>query len=982
MDHSTNLNHSSLAGVLRQSCARFASRPAILALDQSPLSFAELYGQIQSVRNQLQQAGVSPGHRVAVMVPQGPEQAVLCLAIMTCATCVPIDPALSPRELQALVNQSDIDALVTVPALLPISDALALPRWLLVAGERAGEADIQPEKTFRLEAPGGYSPGVNSAPALILRTSGSTAAPKLVPLSEKNLLASAQNITASLGIDHTDRCLNMMLQFHIGALLDLLIAPLVAGGSVIIGRDMSPHTFYRIVKELEPTWFQAVPTLFAEILAIGQSDYGAQQRGSLRFCRAVSARLPEQLRLDISAFFSVPVIEIYGMTETAGVIASNSIDTSQHRDGSVGRAAGTEMAILDGSGNLARPGRKGEILVRGDNVFTGYAVAPGDSDERGEFIGGWFRTGDEGYLDEDGYLFITGRIKDVINRGGEKISPLEVDLALMSHPAILDAACFARPHDSLGEEIYAAIVVAPGIASDDHTLRSFLAEKVSAYKIPRRLFRCDHIPRTAGGKLQRRLVADFCVAGAARDNQAQAKSPQSPLAKLIARMWKEILQLEAVSTTDNFFELGGDSLKAARFIQMLESHLDLVLEPGALFDFPVLEDLEKYIGSLRENGQSVVNCGSSYLPQAVFRELHRQMASWSGQRSSADSLVVGYNTLGTLPPLFWCGSDQNSLAEIAAALGTDQPLYGMRSLLRLKGRDSQNNLLLARHLVDEIVALQPQGPYFLGGFCEGGKVICMVGDLLRSRGAQVNLQFLVEYVNAEPINGRLCLVLSCNSKYSPFRFFSEPEPGLAKLADDGVSIFKLPFRHPQFLHNPCWAQVVDILLHELRAVQQGQPSASLYKGKTFTQHLSARGAKAQLSTVCPRIISPGAQLNLQVLVSNSSDTRWQPYDTSGILLTARWRSNHTGKVRVWQAGSVGLPGVLSPHSSASLDLSVTVPNRTGSWTLELDMAEVGVGFFEQRGSGILRLPVLLVPGGDWLSRFMLRNQTTGAHHAF
>jgi acyl-CoA synthetase (AMP-forming)/AMP-acid ligase II len=291
----------------------------------------------------------------------------------------------------------------------------------------------------------------------VLHTSGTTSRPKQVPLTNANLCHSACNIRRALELTANDRCLNVMPLFHIHGLAAAVLASLASGASIVCTPGFYAPRFFEWVAEFQPTWYTAVPTMHQAILARAG---GETRPSSLRFIRSCSAALPPQVMAELERFFSVPVIESYGMTEAAHQMASNPLPPEKRKPGSVGRAAGPEVAIMDDAGRLATAGETGEIVIRGPNVMAGYAGNPAANESA--FRGGWFRTGDQGRLDEEGYLYISGRTKEIINRGGEKISPREIDEALLEHPAVKESAVVASPDETRGEIVKAFVILAPG----------------------------------------------------------------------------------------------------------------------------------------------------------------------------------------------------------------------------------------------------------------------------------------------------------------------------------------------------------------------------------------------------------------------------------------------------------------------------------------------------------------------------------------
>jgi acyl-CoA synthetase (AMP-forming)/AMP-acid ligase II len=365
-----------------------------------------------------------------------------------------------------------------------------------------------PAGLFRLsgELPGGRGPKPTgfSGPddlALILHTSGTTSRPKMVALSQANVCASARHIGATLQLTEADRCLNVMPLFHIHGLIAAVLSSLAAGGSVWCTPGFNALRFFALLDDALPTWYTAVPTMHQAILGRAERNREIVMRRPLRFIRSSSSSLPPQVMAELEHVFGAPVIESYGMTEAAHQMASNPLPPAPRKPGSVGLAAGPEVEVMGEGGALLAPGATGEIVIRGPNVTKGYLENP--EANATAFCDGWFRTGDQGVKDADGYLSITGRLKEIINRGGEKVSPREIDEVLMDHPAIAQAVAFGMPHDKLGEDVAAAVVLREGAAATERELRDFVAGRLADFKVPRKVLILDEIPKGATGKLQR-----------------------------------------------------------------------------------------------------------------------------------------------------------------------------------------------------------------------------------------------------------------------------------------------------------------------------------------------------------------------------------------------------------------------------------------------------------------------------------------------
>ncbi len=479
------------------------SAPALVEPGRAPLAYEDLRHLIATTRDTLHRYGIGRGARIALQLANGPVLATTFLAASATGTAAPLNPAFRREECDfhladtraaALITEADTDR----PA-VAAAESLGIPVIRVRADpERAG--------VFRMEgrpgtAPPDRSPAATGDIALLLHTSGTTARPKLVPLTHSNLQASARTIAATLKLAPADLCLNVMPLFHVHGLVAGLAAPLSAGGAVAVPPGFDAFAFFRWLADAKPTWYSAVPTMHQAILARAARNPDAVRNHRLRLIRSSSASLPPTIMAELEEVFGVPVIESYGMTEAAHQMASNPLPPAIRKPGSVGLPAGPDLAILDPDGHRLGTDAVGEVAVRGPSVTAGYLDRPEANAEA--FADGWFRTGDLGCIDRDGYLFLAGRIKELVNRGGEKISPREVDEALLAHPDVAQAIAFAVPHPRLGEDLAAAVVAAHGATPAPEDLRRFVAGRVAAFKVPRRVLVVDEIPKGPTGKVQR-----------------------------------------------------------------------------------------------------------------------------------------------------------------------------------------------------------------------------------------------------------------------------------------------------------------------------------------------------------------------------------------------------------------------------------------------------------------------------------------------
>jgi natural product biosynthesis luciferase-like monooxygenase protein len=417
--------------------------------------------------------------------------------------------------------------------------------------------------------------------ALVLQTSGTTARPKIVTLQQSNIFAGARLTADALELSERDRYLCVMPLFHAHALLSSL-ATLLTGGSVISTPPFAVEHFFHAMENFRPTWYSAAPTLHQAILQQVPYYQPIVDDNALRLVRSSTAALPPGILIELERVFAVPVIEGYGMTETALYLTSNLLPKDRRKPGSVGLAIGTQVAVVDKARNTLPPGQIGEIVVRGPNVISAY-----ENDQElnhNAFDGDWLHTGDLGYLDEEGFLFLTGRLHEIINRGGEKISPLEVETVLSQHPEVAEAAVFALPHSTLGEEVAAAVALSPASQSSTTDLRRCLAFRLVACKVPTQIVIVDAIPKGPTGKLQRARLGEFL-----KDRFAvKFVAPQTFAEIELARTWQEVLGLEQVSVEDNFFALGGNSLLATQVLNRVRRDFAIDVSLKTFFAAPTI----------------------------------------------------------------------------------------------------------------------------------------------------------------------------------------------------------------------------------------------------------------------------------------------------------------------------------------------------------------------------------------------------------
>jgi acyl-CoA synthetase (AMP-forming)/AMP-acid ligase II/acyl carrier protein len=581
--------------LIADAAVRSPTSVALLAPGRVPLTYGRLHALIQSVVGDLNRLGIGRNDRVALVLDNGPELAAAFVMISAAATCAPLNPDYRDSEFDFYLHDLNARALVLLKGSQSPARRAALARGVAVL-ELVPQADQEAGMFTLSGSPGSSPPDPGFAQAgdvaLVLHTSGTTSRPKRVPLTHANVCTSAHTIRTTLQLTPDDCCLNVMPLFHIHGLIGATLSSLAAGASLICTPGYDAARSFSWLEEFGPTWYTAVPTVHQAILAAAEQYPGPVPRGRLRLIRSSSSALPPQVLHDLERTFQVPVLESYGMTEAAHQMCSNPLPPAVRKPGSVGLPAGPEVAIRDEKGRLGGPNTIGEIVIRGTSVTAGYESNPSANQEA--FVDGWFRTGDLGYRDSDGYYFLTGRLKELINRGGEKIAPREVDDVLLAHPAVAQAVTFAVPHPRLGEDVVAAVVLRPDNRVSEADVRRFALDRLAGHKVPSQVIFLNQLPKGPTGKPQRIGLYEKL----APLLRAPFVAPVGPVEEAVANAWRDVLQVDRIGAQDNFFFLGGDSLLAMRVVARLGSAFEIELPLETMFRAPtvvgqalVIEDL-------------------------------------------------------------------------------------------------------------------------------------------------------------------------------------------------------------------------------------------------------------------------------------------------------------------------------------------------------------------------------------------------------
>lgn len=665
---------------------------------------------------QLAAAGVQRTSRVAVIPRGSPEAVTDLLAVMSCGIAAPLNPRYRKAEFLRTFALLKIDFLLAESG--PGEEAIAA----------AAEAGI-PLLRYSSKPAESVVPAAPEDVAVLMQTSGTMGEPRRVPLTHANLQASAADIRLSMQLTGQDRFLCVARLHHIAGLA-LVLASLSAGSLIYCAPELSNARFFDAVDQFRPTWFWAAPAMLGQMLPRAEAR-AAAGFAPLRFIRSGSASLPAATLHRMEAAFGVPILENYGMTEAAPQITTNLPPPARRKAGSAGVVAGPELIVADEQGQPLPPGEEGEILIRGRNVMSGYEEDP--EANAAAFIRGWFRTGDYGSLDTDGFLFLRGRRREMINRGGEKIWPREVEEALLSHPAVTEAVVFAIPHPVLGEAVGAAVVLrADPLTESD--LRRYVSARLSEYKVPARIVVTPDIPKGPGGKPRRHLLPDYFGLTAAHATVPAARPSQSPLTPLeirLAGIWAGVLQLENISLDDDFFALGGDSFAANQLLNETSAQFGCGNGREERFEF---FETPTIAGQARSLERAMSRTTTAEYPPEVAYLSPQHAHSIGSWQHSADR-----------PPVFmlpWSDSGGEYLAHMARAIGEEWPFCILsNAAVQQPGASIPS---IAEPLLQRLLAIQPEGPYVLGGHCFGAVVAYEMARQLQAMGRTVRLLVIVD----------------------------------------------------------------------------------------------------------------------------------------------------------------------------------------------------------------------------------------------
>jgi oxalate---CoA ligase len=715
-----------LGQIIGRTASSFPHQPAIVSTTFAPLTYRDLQRQLDGIRRQLRLAGFDCNARIGILVPNGAEAVLTIVAVACCSIAVPLDPRLSRAEIDQRLDMLRLNALL-VPQGSASEARQAAERRRLAIIEAAPDGHGQLGLNIAVRV--SDFPAVDAepdpgSPAFILQTSGTTAQPKLIPFSHSNMLAAAARLQAWFGLTHRDRCLSVSSPYYSHGLKVTVFTPLLTGGSIAVPANSAVVALDEWLDVLRPTWYSAGPTLHTAVLDKAENLEDASAGHTLRFVVSGGAPLLKEVQDDLQRILGVSVLEHYGSSEAAQ-IAANLPPPGPNRSGTCGQPWPDTVAIVGEDGHPLPAGERGEIWVRGPTVISGYLDAP--ELNQAAFKEGWFRTGDIGSLDGDGFLSLHGRLSELINRGGEKIAPAEIESALLRHPAIAEAAAFAIAHQRLGDDVAAAVIPHPGAQTTPAELRQFLQRELASFKIPRHILFLDQLPKGATGKVQRRRLREQLdeLLGNQRAMPLPAvdKGPLDLEAELLI-LWRRLLKSEAVTVDHDFFAAGGDSLLA----------MEMLIEVERLVGHPVPETI--------------------LFGAETIRQLAPKIAMQTGTPATP---YFQFSACGHRPPLHFFNGDlvggHSCMRRMVELFGPDYPIISIDPH-GLRGEPIPPSIEeMAADRLPLILERQTSGPFLLGGKCNGAMVAFETARLLMAAGHKVDMVAMVDppTVGARPV---------------------------------------------------------------------------------------------------------------------------------------------------------------------------------------------------------------------------------------
>jgi acyl-CoA synthetase (AMP-forming)/AMP-acid ligase II/thioesterase domain-containing protein len=813
-------------------------RPALVCANLPVFSFHELDTAIKLLGKRMRASGIGAASRVGVVLPNGPEAAIVGLAISAHAIGFSLNPALSASDYESECKRAGLDAVILADWIE--SPATAVARQLAIGifyvskvRHSLAEIDLKSAVQIPLARRRLGVPTTNSI-SVIQTSSGSTGVPKLILVTHANLFDVAGKMQRWFYLTKDDRSACILPIYSGFGFKIALVAPLLLGASVALPSSQGPESILAWSPELDPTWFVATPTF---LHAIFDHIRSGNIRHTLRFFASTSAYLPESVRIGLESVLAVPALEFYGLRE-AGIVAANPAPPARRKPGTVGLFSSNDVAIFDDNGEVLPPDTTGMIAVRGRGVSPGYIEAlplgreavPGSEESQSR----WTLTGDIGFMDTDGFLSIVGRAREIINRGGEKISPYEIEKELLRHHGVREAAVFATSHPRLGENVAAAIVLQPGATPTSFDLQRFLHTRLAHSKIPQHVHLLESLPRGRTGKIDRAKLSELLA-----EHVRAATPPQTSLESDILNIWRRLLRCDVVGVDDNFFEAGGDSLLAAQMLLEVE---DMT---GRRMSRTGLEDLYSI----------------------------RELASAVATAPLLKSEVVTYSQRADGIPFFYCHGDFDTrgfyVPKFLEGLGDDKTVFVINPWQ--SGNEIPTIEEMAQAYAPELAARYPEGPFRLGGMCNGGLLAWALAHELEKMGRQVELVAVINSfsLNARPVVQKIEKALKFVRRIAPLSISKKIESdgmglvweALQRLNQPGSRIFRWALR-----------QTGGIMRWSTRNVAHSEE-----EDDRFTLHQQSQGAR--YFSIMSQYVPPKIDCTLLCL---TCDEMWDNFSHSQI----------------------------------------------------------------------------------------------------
>ena len=704
---------------LKETVDLFSDKPAIISSHGEIITYKDFWKQVQFLSGYYKKIGLKEGDAIVTYIPDHFLTAVVLFSVINTGICVPLNKAFTPLELCALIRRIKPCAIIVQKDIEDESFHKIKREFNLAVIKIQQQNDIYKlEITLDSNDYKTKKPQYSSDISLILLTSATTGNSKLVPLRHKQLLAIVKNGFTVFPEAKNGRVLIMIPHFHIQFILAYL-SQLFSGGSIIQTEGFDKDIFMYCFSALNPTHFTGNPTILEAIASFPEDFYKNNSFSELRFIASTGSTLSGALKSKVEKLYHTRVYEGYGLTETGAITKTPKLPRDE-RPGSVGKCIGPEVRIINDEGNFLDFGETGEIVIKGTTVTSGYIDDP--EANKISFVNGWFHTGDIGKLDPDGYLYLFGRKKEMINRGAEKILPEEVEAAILKHQSVKEAIVFPYPHARLGEDVAACIVLSSPLSPVE--LRQFLIKSIALYKIPRLIFYVDTVPKGPTGKPQRNKLAEILISpGDLKKIQTKTTRKFNDIEYKLSEIWKNLLNVKEIDLHDDFFLIGGDSLMAVQMLYFIEEKWQCALTIEELIISATLESISAIVQH-----------------KISLKELNEN-------KSFAKKIVI-LNANGNRTPYFIVGMKDGTLSvyrNLLKELGTEQPVYGLIPEIYYSGNISLSILKqTASKYVDIICENQPEGPYRIVGYSLSGLIALEIAHQLIQINRKVDIVVLFD----------------------------------------------------------------------------------------------------------------------------------------------------------------------------------------------------------------------------------------------